>query len=310
MPKDKLIEIIDFAVRNSVKIISFSGGEFFTHPNAYEVLEYCFSKKIHTRILTNAKDLDIDFFAKRIKANDFSFQVSIDGLKVNHDRRRGEGSFDATINNVKKLAEAGIRITAKVTLDENNYQDIVDIIKIPYFDDFSILPVVLVNEDNLRETINSDYEATIKLIYREQESGKHSQKGRCINCMTAIAIKYNGDAFPCPECREHNIFCIGNILERSLESILGDMDDDLYNNITRHANMDIVECNSCESKDICDRGCRVRAYKYYGKFLAPDPFCCKVFKNKHKGEVVGNLFFGKKLKQVGKHEKSKHNTNY
>ena len=51
---DKIIELINYAIETSCNSISFSGGEFFTHPSAYQILDYCFKKQVKVKILTNA----------------------------------------------------------------------------------------------------------------------------------------------------------------------------------------------------------------------------------------------------------------
>ena len=62
---DKLIEIVDYAIETSCESISFSGGEFFVHPFAFDLLNYCYDKKIKVKILTNATKIGtFDFYEK------------------------------------------------------------------------------------------------------------------------------------------------------------------------------------------------------------------------------------------------------
>ena len=292
----KLIEIVDFAIQNSTQILSFSGGEFFTHPFAYDLLEYCLSKKITTRVLTNGKDLDLSFFENRKDLGFLSMQVSIDGMKNNHDLRRGEGSFDATINNVKKLTKLGIPVTVKTTLDERNYMDVIDVINMPYFSDYIILPVALTSavkgQSRHNPVINEDYEKVMRLIYKKKASSL-DKTNRCRVFPQLLAIKYDGGLYPCPEAREHGFFCMGNITNRSLNDTIQDyLNSENAKVMFEHISNDIQKCNNCNSKDVCNRGCRVRAYKFHGEFLAPDPFCCKIFNNDFPDIPIGCLFWG------------------
>jgi MoaA/NifB/PqqE/SkfB family radical SAM enzyme len=57
---------------------------------------------------------------------------------------------------------------------------------------------------------------------------------------------------------------------------------------------DIFECNKCQSQEVCNRGCRLRAFNFHGTFLAPDPFCCKIFNNDFPDTPIGDLFWGEK----------------
>jgi radical SAM protein with 4Fe4S-binding SPASM domain len=298
LSESKLIEIVDFAIANYTQALSFSGGEFFTHPFAYGLLEYCLAKKIPTRVLTNATDLNLLFFEKRKDINLLSIQVSIDGMKYNHDLRRGEGSFDATIHNVKGLSKLGIPITAKMTLDEHNYTDVIDVINMPYFTSYSILPVALTSAAKRQTEYNSavvkDYEKTINLLYKKQTTFA-DKTHRCRIFPHTLAIKYDGNVYPCGDAREHSLFCMGNITTRSLHETIQDYVNSENSKILQnYVSNDIFECNNCHSKIVCNRGCRVRAYKFNGEFLSPDPFCCRIFNDNFSDISMGCLFWGEK----------------
>ena len=292
LTESKLKEIIDFGVKNNCNYFSFSGGEFFTHPFAYGLIDYCVLQKTNINILTNGLDIDIDYFANLQDKELVSFQISIDGLQDKHNERRGEGSFQKTIYNVRKLYSLGYVLSAKTVLDEYNYKDFIDIIKMPWFNRFLVLPVAsnqngfLISDESLRE-----YEKTMTLIYKNQIVYDNS-KYQC-NCFPKeLAIKYDGGVYPCTEAREHGEFLIGNITNKTLEKVL--LEYEKKEDKLRCQSVKVEECESCVSKDICHKGCRLRALRYYGYINAPDPFNCRLFNNENLDVPIGKLFWGEK----------------
>lgn len=299
---EKLIEIVDFGVQNGCRNFSFSGGEFFTHPFAYGLIDYCVSKNVNVSILTNALELDRDYFSKNDKRDQISFQISIDGMEYQHDIRRGKGSYQRTISNVEFLYSLGYKLSAKMVLDEHNYVDFIDVLQLPWFDSVLVLPVADFN-DTKTDTVNSDsikqYEEAVMYIYR-QMSTYHQSQYSC-NCFpNEIAIKYNGEVFPCTEAREHDEYSMGNITEVSIDDVISDYVLNNHNKLECKA-VEVEKCASCSSRAMCSQGCRLRAKHFFGEFNKPDPFNCRVFNDDFSDIAIGKLFWGlnnRKAKEI------------
>lgn len=288
---EKLKEIIDFGIENNCKLFSFSGGEFFMHPSAYKLIEYCLSNNVSINILTNALQINIPFFKKLKNKNLLSFQISIDGLKEKHDLRRGIGSFDKTIANVKQLFELGFTLSAKTALDERNYTDIVDIFKMPWFSRVLVLPVAF-SPQKYNDQFDSDeykkFEQVIQLVY---QTLANEDNYMCQCYPQELAIKYDGGVYPCTEAREHNECLIGNITNKHISDILTEYESQPEKKfICPQATVE--ECKLCPRKSVCNRGCRLRALRFYGSLNAPDPFNCRIFIDKHANVPIGQLFWG------------------
>ena len=297
---EKLKEVVDFAIATSCESISFSGGEFFVHPHAYELLDYCFSKRLKVKILTNATKIDnFDFFEKYRGTDLLAFQISLDGMKQNHDMRRGKGIFDLVIKNVQKLKSYGFFITVSMTVDRKNMYDVLDVFQLPYFDDFNFLPVAFAGEETKKgrpamDQEYKDYEEIIRLIYKSRTNFT-DEEYRCRMFPYELGIKYDGTIYPCAVARDYGIFCLGNLNEKPISEIVSDfLSSDAAKELLNYKNNDIPECKTCEAKDICNRGCRARAYKYYGKLLSPDPFCCKLFEHGFSDVPINCIFWGEK----------------
>ena len=295
---EKLIELADFAVKTHCNNISFSGGEFFTHPFAYDLLEYCYQQKLRVKILTNATNIQrIEFFEKYQGTNLLSFQISLDGMKEHHDLRRGAGTFDRTMNNVQKLKTLGFDLTVSMTIDQKNIYDVVDVMNIPYFDKFNFLPVAYAGEETTkgRPILDSEYreyEKLLRILYTSRENTE-TEDYRCRMFPYQLGIRYDGNVYPCAVARDYDMFLMGNIYEKSIEKIVKDY---FYNpsakELLNYKDNHIQECVDCPSKQACNRGCRIRAKKYCGVLKAPDPFCCKIYEDKFSDIPINCIFWG------------------
>ncbi len=290
---DKLKEIVDFGVKNGCRHFGFSGGEFFTHPNCYDLINYCLKQEINIKILTNAIQIDVDFFSKILKKELISFQVSIDGLEKSHDNRRGKGSFQTTIENVKKLYSLGYKLTTKMVLDTENYMDFPSVLEMPWFDKVLVLPMAFYNEDSMDYDIEEykAYEEVMQIIYQRMLLNGQ-QVIDCMGYPNELAIKYDGNVYPCTEAREHNEFLMGNVTNKSLEEVLRAYDESDQEKLDCK-NVKIEKCLKCRHKNICNSGCRLRALRFNGDFFSHDPFNCRIYNNEYTNIPIGKLLWGK-----------------
>jgi radical SAM protein with 4Fe4S-binding SPASM domain len=298
LPESKLRDIVDFAIRSHTKQISFSGGEFFTHPYAYALLEYCFERGISVKVLTNATEIDMAFFEKHRGLSTLSFQVSVDGVRENHDLRRGAGKFDSSIANIKKLYELGFSISGKMVMDAQNYKDIVDVLEIPYFNKVIVLPVSLSAKEYSQSSYEveavKEFEDSIKLIYKNKIGFAERELRKRI-LPHLLAVDYEGRVYPSGDARQYGVFCMGSLFVKDMADILNEYtNSEEGRELLTCSPSDIEECNACEMDAICNRGDRVRAYRFHGELLSPDPFCCRIFLNKYSNIPMPVVFRGEK----------------
>ena len=292
LPKDKIVDIIDYACKNKVENLVLSGGEFFTHPDAYEILDYCISKNVNTVIVTNATLINLEYFKHCKYKNLISFQVSIDGMKEKHDLRRGKGTFECTIKNMKQLYTMGFSITISMAIDENNYTDIIEVLNIPYANKVNFLPIAytgaaVINKENNEDDYQKFNDVMIK-IYKSETEMKVSKN----LFPNELAIKYDGGVYPSAVAQDYDILLMGNVLNKNIEDVINSyVCSDEFNKLKYDINK-IDECNKCKAKNICNKGCRERAYKVYSTLSAPDPFCCKIYKNEFPDVSISDIFWG------------------
>ena len=118
-------ELDSLAVRSA----TLSGGEIFTRPDLWELLDGLIAARLRYGILTNGtlvteQTLEQLGQVSRRRRLD-SIQVSIDGSRPEiHDASRGRGSFEKAIRAVRLLKAGGFPVTARVTVNRHNVNDL------------------------------------------------------------------------------------------------------------------------------------------------------------------------------------------
>lgn len=111
-----------------VMTVCLTGGEAFTRPDFFELVDGVIANRMRYEILSNGtliteKTLSEFEKGKRRQRLD-SIQISIDGSSAEvHDHSR-PNSFDRAIRGLKLLKVAGFPMTVRVTINRFNYQDL------------------------------------------------------------------------------------------------------------------------------------------------------------------------------------------
>ena len=102
--------------------IHFTGGEPFldfplltqTIKELKKITDERLNYSIYTNLTIVSKDI-IEF----IKSNNIKIHTSLDGLKIENDKIRGNGTFEIIKNNIKELKKCGIEINSITTTLKN-----------------------------------------------------------------------------------------------------------------------------------------------------------------------------------------------
>lgn len=284
--------------------ITFGGGEPLMRKDLLEIIAYGKARGLHLMLASNGILLDETRAVQLKKAGIEEVIIAIDGTRETHDAIRGKGVFERTIKGAQACKAAGLRLVIDPCIMKLNERETAEILDISeqldarqcrFFHYIAMgrgqheLPdgeldrvqyaenlMQLYEEQNRRRGIEicttqaSQYWVVLK---RKEEAGLfvpdfyYKEVPGCRAGISMLSIKPNGDVMPCPLLE----LKVGNLMQTSLRAI---MDSDILVNLRTRALKG--RCAVCKFKQLCG-GCRVRAYRYSGDYLAEDPLCSDFF---------------------------------
>ena len=109
--------------------ITLFGGEPLLKCNfniVKKILDFSRQVKMPVAIVTNATTIDDDYYdlLRKYKDNFVTIQVTMDGNKSVHDKRRihadGSGTFESICDGINKVLKIGIKINLRINVDTEN----------------------------------------------------------------------------------------------------------------------------------------------------------------------------------------------
>ncbi len=113
----------------AVQRVTLSGGEVFTRPDLFELIDSLIDNRMRYSLLTNGTLIteetirEFEKGKRRLRLD--SVQVSIDGSCAEvHNKSRPPHSFDNAIRGLRLLHDAGFPVTVRVTVNHHNIDDL------------------------------------------------------------------------------------------------------------------------------------------------------------------------------------------
>lgn len=252
------------------KVVSLNwfGGEPLLN---IELLEFVYNSMISliaelrleviNTVITNGTLLDKNRINLLKKMNNLQFvQVTIDGVKEMHDKRRvliGGSSFDLIINNIKQAINS-LPIVIRINIDKRNLDEIEQLIlelsEIPGLKENVFIDFAKVIGDKSSCYRNDEF--SLKFKYFENLLKKYQFRHTLMNMYPQstlvqcdsitnhnLVIDANGDIYRCIEVLGDKTYCIGNIMEKR----------ELKDNKIKEN--EYAECKKCNIYPICHGGC-------------------------------------------------------
>lgn len=259
--------------------VIFTGGEPFSHPHIFEILEYASQKNLIITVLSNGNYLTDRKKAEKLKEYDiFDIRISLYGLQKCHDAMTMvSGSFEKSMTALKNIHEILNIGTAAVVVTKENYAEcekLIPILKeagINVAVNCSITPTAKGNTEPLGLRISvKQYEQLVEEFHLPLTG---------TNCTAGISrfrINPQGDITPC-ELIPGYLF--GNIYEQTLQEIMdGEVRKefiDMFENVLKEH-----VCNSCDYRKECNF-CPALFLQENGTFQEPSSYLCRVTEQKH-----------------------------
>lgn len=129
LPARRWIDFFAEAGGIGVQRLTLSGGEVFTRPDLFPLIDSLIENRMRYSILTNGTLIDEKVIAsfgegkRRLRLD--SIQVSIDGSTAAvHDASRPPVSFHRALRGLRLLKNAGFPLTVRVTINRHNFRDL------------------------------------------------------------------------------------------------------------------------------------------------------------------------------------------
>lgn len=276
-----------------LKGISISGGEASLHPDIIKIMTEVKKSCDDPHLLSNGIFLH-NTILNFLQKNKIRLTISLDGLKKQHEKIRGLGSYNKTMESIRMAVSLNIPTSIQCTLSKTNLTDVEGLIRLANklcVNHISFMRMKPLGrgtglEDktlssleikNVIEKINKiKNKSKVEIIFKDpldntlnKELRSFSFENNCVagGCragVESIYIEYNGDIFPCPFFR----YKIGNASNDNPFKIF--KESAVLQKIRQQKNYD--KCKSCENWLIC-RGCRAEPFLRDGNYLGDDVGC-------------------------------------
>jgi len=121
---DDLLSLADQAFALGCRVFAFTGGEPFVYKDFTKIVDHILSfDDSHVVVLTNGTLIHrfIDAI-KQWPAHRFHLQISVDGMEENHDRIRGEGTFEKLSKELALLKSIDLSFTLSMAVESKNVE--------------------------------------------------------------------------------------------------------------------------------------------------------------------------------------------
>ena len=135
LPTERWLSFMEELGALAVQTVTISGGEAFTRPDLFELIDGIIDNRMRYSMLSNGtliSEKTIEAFSKgkrRLRLD--SIQVSIDGSCAEiHNKSRPPDSFDRALRGLRLLVENDFPATVRVTINRHNVDDLENIARL------------------------------------------------------------------------------------------------------------------------------------------------------------------------------------
>ncbi len=134
LPTERWLSFFDELGSLGVMTVCLTGGEVFTRPDLFELIDGIIANRMRFSLLTNGTMITEETLAKfeigKRRQRLDSIQISVDGSSADvHDLSRPK-SFKRALRGLKLLKQAGFPVTVRVTVNRHNVDDLENVAKL------------------------------------------------------------------------------------------------------------------------------------------------------------------------------------
>ena len=309
MTTDEIKQLVDDLAsmpwNNDVSRVGLTGGEFFTRPDALEVIDYVHSKGFKVLVSSNALLLTDKTIARLAKYVNLKISISLDGPTAEiHEFIRGKETFERTLRVIQALTAGGVSVGVNMFVHQGNLDLIEETIRLADnlgVRSFNCLNLMRVGRANSRRSRSELARVSEHLLYKKlfailrenfryQELMKNStfanqimgiaggvKSHYCgIGTNRALYVRADGSIYPCPDTALSR-FHLGNVRNEKLWSIW--KHSSLLHEL-RQLDVDTMNptCAKCDVRYFCGGGCRGENYQVTKELRSPHFNCEEIRK--------------------------------
>lgn len=298
---DVAINFAQQLVENDLIKIMVTGGEPLLREDLFDIISVLKSKNAIIELTTNATLINEEKAKKLSKLLNPTYdyiQVSLDGADAQtHEKTRGAGTFQKTIDGIKLLLKHNLFVTINCVITTLNLHQMCELYDLAESLGIKLITFSRIHSDDEELVPNKDilFEEMIKVLKKENSNlkidlrlfnfpeiasnpllGENLPKSfsKIINfsCnrQEKIHIRKDGEVFLCLYASTKNILPLGNIKNNSLEELIQNMQT---NPLFQTRIIKNSKCNTCAVQYYCKGGCPVNAYIQSNTINAMDSSC-------------------------------------
>lgn len=288
--------------------VEFSGGEPLLRPDLFEIIEYAEGLDFSVVLITNGTLVDRETARTLGSLGLKHVQVSLDGLKENHDYLRGDGTYEAVLESVRLLAGEGVSVAVRTTVTRRNVGELEEVAdlavsmgasKLGFVRFFPAGRGMAYKEELMLDTeeimlfcrsierVREKYKDELEISadpcgFFDEDMFKKILRGGSPLCScgkTWCIIKPNGIVSPCDVIT----FYGGNVRTQKFREI---WEKAPIMKTFRDFNSNLLKgsCNACKHNKVCAGYCRALAVLHTGDFFAEDLTCYRVLAKRESGK--------------------------
>ena len=275
---DTVIRIINKIKISGVLEVILTGGEPFSRPDIFQIIDYILLNGISLRVNTNGLLLTDDYITELKKRKVVIITLGLDGVsEKTHDTIRGKGNFKKVVAIMKKLSAADINLYVNFTVTHRNFFELFKLKK--FLKGFHVSRIII----NVFISSGKGYAYRTTFALRKVEYAL-ILFSRLFNFavskpdMIIVTSCYAGYIEANIDTSGSFFFCellkkpLGNVLEKDIKAIWNSrkllklMDADTFG----------TPCGKCFFRKSCRGVCRAEVFSATGDMYAGNPYCIRV----------------------------------
>lgn len=304
-----------------VEHVTLSGGEPTTRKDWHLIAEKLSSLGIKPTMITNGWLMTDDLIDKAIEAKVTNVGISIDGVEETHDQIRKKGSFQRSMDALRRMKNKGLLSSVVTSINKENLNQlpaIFEILKKEGVKSWQVqmaLPMGNFREHEKEMLIEpKDVDQVIDFAYEHYQEGIQIHFGDCIGyynlksgevrksytkegyshywqgCTAgkfSFGLLHNGDIIGCTSVRRDDLV-EGNIREKSIGEIWEDPDNFAWSRTQAKEKLGGL-CQKCAYGDYCLGGCPNTRLCIHDDFQAANEYCSYALAVEEEKEKIGGF---------------------